>query len=49
MLDEGRLVEQGTHAELIGRGGAYTRLMAGQARDGGREPVAVAAPARRLA
>jgi ATP-binding cassette subfamily C protein CydCD len=34
VLDEGRLVEQGTHAELIGHGGAYTRLMAGQARDG---------------
>jgi ATP-binding cassette, subfamily B, bacterial len=34
VLDQGRLVEQGTHAELIGRGGAYTQLMAGQARDG---------------
>jgi ATP-binding cassette, subfamily C, bacterial CydCD len=34
VLDEGRLVEQGTHVELIGRGGAYTRLMAAQARDG---------------
>ena len=34
VLDEGRLVEQGTHMELLGRGGAYTRLMAGQARDG---------------
>jgi ATP-binding cassette, subfamily C, bacterial CydCD len=34
VLDEGRLVEQGTHGELIGRGGAYTRLMAAQAMDG---------------
>jgi len=34
VLDEGRLVEQGTHIELLGRGGAYTRLMAAQARDG---------------
>ena len=34
VLDQGRLVEQGTHAELIGGGGAYARLMAGQARDG---------------
>src|SRR2546426_754485 len=34
VLDQGRLVEQGTHAQLLGRGGAYSRLMAGQARDG---------------
>ena len=34
VLDDGRLVEQGTHGELIGRGGAYTRLMAAQAMDG---------------
>jgi len=42
VLDQGRLAEQGTHAELIGRGGAYTRLMAAQARDGAGA-VAVAA------
>src|SRR5206468_675522 len=32
-LDEGRVVESGTHAELMGRGGAYHRLMAAQAQD----------------
>ena len=28
VLDHGRLVEQGTHAELVGRGGIYARLAA---------------------
>jgi len=34
VLDEGRLVEQGTHRDLLGRGGAYARLMSAQAMDG---------------
>src|SRR2546426_780119 len=51
VLDEGRVVESGSHAELMGHGGAYHRLMAAQAQDGaGRaEPLvalsSAAAPA----
>jgi ABC transporter fused permease/ATP-binding protein len=31
VLEDGRIVEQGRHAELLGRGGAYARLIARQA------------------
>ncbi len=34
VLDQGRLVEQGTHASLMADEGVYARLMAAQARDG---------------
>ena len=42
VLDDGRLVESGSHAELMARGGPYHRLMAAQAQDGaghGEPPV----------
>jgi ATP-binding cassette subfamily B protein len=38
VLNDGRLVEEGTHAGLLARGGVYARLMAGQARDGAAAP-----------
>jgi len=36
VLDEGRVAEQGTHRELMARGGVYAMLMAEQARDAER-------------
>ena len=44
VLGDGRLVEAGTHAELMDRRGAYHRLMAGQVQDGGNGSAASSAP-----
>jgi ABC-type multidrug transport system fused ATPase/permease subunit len=33
VLDHGRIVEEGTHAELLTRGGLYARLYQRQFRD----------------
>jgi ATP-binding cassette subfamily B protein len=50
VIDRGRVVERGTHRELLTHGGVYAHLMAAQARDGAgaaavgaRAPAAVAA------
>jgi subfamily B ATP-binding cassette protein MsbA len=43
VVDRGRVVERGTHAELLAAGGAYARLYALQFRDDG--PAGAGAPA----
>jgi len=39
VLDQGRIVEEGTHAELLARGGLYARLYARQFREDDAKPV----------
>jgi subfamily B ATP-binding cassette protein MsbA len=42
VMDQGRVIEQGTHGELIARGGLYARLYRTQFAESGRSQPAVA-------
>lgn len=44
VLDQGRVVERGTHSDLLAHGDHYARLHASAARSRGRRPRAVAPP-----
>jgi ATP-binding cassette subfamily B protein len=44
VYERGRIVERGTHAELLGRGGLYARLYHEQFESGAREAHAAAVP-----
>ncbi|MDB5976153.1 MAG: transporter related protein, partial [Nevskia sp.] len=44
VLDRGRIVERGTHYELLGRGGAYATLWAHQREQTQEDPAAEPAP-----
>ncbi|MEK8047132.1 ABC transporter transmembrane domain-containing protein [Ideonella margarita] len=44
VLDQGRIVEEGTHAELVARGGLYARLAAMQFQTGLPMPAITSAP-----
>jgi ABC-type multidrug transport system fused ATPase/permease subunit len=45
VIEAGRIVERGTHAELLGAGGRYAELHARQFRDLAADPAESAAPA----
>ncbi|GGA67171.1 multidrug ABC transporter permease [Pseudoclavibacter endophyticus] len=45
VLDDGRVAEQGSHAELLAAGGAYARLWEAWSRGGGSRERAAASPA----